>query len=72
VHNLLLAMTHCNCLQSRPDHLKRHKSKVIIWVENDEPYNKQQHVHNLLLAMTHCNYLQTKMCQPQHNGNVEK
>jgi hypothetical protein len=40
-------------VQSRPGHLKRHKSKVIVYVENDKSYNKQQHVHNLLLVMTH-------------------
>jgi hypothetical protein len=57
VHNLLLAMTHCNCLQSRSDHLKCHKNEVIVCVENDELYNKQQHVHNLFLAMTHYNCL---------------
>jgi hypothetical protein len=53
-------------------HLKRHKTKVIIYVENDEPYNKQQHVHNLFLAMTHCNCLETKMRRPWHDGIVEK
>ncbi len=47
-------------VESQLGHLKRCKSEVIIYVENDEPYNKQQHVHNLLLAMTHYNCLETK------------
>jgi len=59
-------------VQSQPSHLKRYKSEVIIYVENGEPYNKQQHVHNLFLAITHYNCLETKTCQPQDNGIVEK
>jgi CMP-2-keto-3-deoxyoctulosonic acid synthetase len=50
-------------IQGRPGHLKCHKSEIIICVENDEPYNKQQHVHNLLLAMTHYNCL---LSRPGH------
>jgi hypothetical protein len=46
-------------IQSRPGHLKSHKSEIIIYVETNKPYNKQQHVHNLLLAMTHYNCLQS-------------
>jgi hypothetical protein len=59
-------------VQSRPGHLKRCKSEVIIYVENNEPYNKQQHVHSLLLAMTHYNCLEMKMRQPWDDGIVEK
>jgi hypothetical protein len=59
-------------VQSRPSHLKCCKNEVIIYVENGEPYNKQQHVHNLLLAMTHYNCLETKMRQPRDDGIVEK
>ncbi len=59
-------------VQSRLGHLKRCKSEVIIYVENDEPYNKQQHMHNLLLAMTHYNCLETKTRQPRDDGIVEK
>ncbi|CAM6079680.1 unnamed protein product [Sphagnum tenellum] len=47
-------------VQSRPGHLKCCKSEVMIYVENDEPYNKWQHLHNLLLAMTHYNCFETK------------
>jgi cytochrome b len=46
-------------VQSRLGHLKRCKSEIIIYVENGEPYNKQQHMHNLLLAMMHYNCLET-------------
>jgi len=28
-------------VQSRPGHLKRYKSEVIVYVENDEPYNQR-------------------------------
>jgi hypothetical protein len=59
-------------VQSRPGHLKCHKTEIIVCIENDEPYNKQQHVHNLLLAMMHYNCLETKTHQPQHDGIVEK
>jgi hypothetical protein len=59
-------------VQSRPSHLKRCKSEVIVYVKNGEPYNKQQHVHNLLLAMTHYNCLEMKTCQPWDDGIVEK
>jgi hypothetical protein len=52
--------------------LKRHKTEVIVYVENGKSYNKQQHVHNLLLAMTHYNCLETKTRQPRHDGIVEK
>jgi hypothetical protein len=51
-------------VQSQPSHLKRRKSEIIVYVENDEPYNKRQHVHNLLLVMMHYNYLETKTHQP--------
>ncbi len=47
-------------VQSRLGHLKRCKSEVMIYVENDEPYNKWQHMYNLLLAMTHYNCFETK------------
>jgi len=57
---------------NQPDHMKHHKSDVIVYVENGEPYNKQQHMHNLLLVMTHCNYLETKTHQPRDNEIVEK
>jgi hypothetical protein len=59
-------------VQSRLSHLKCCKNEVIVYVENDEPYNKQQHMHNLLLAMMHYNYLETKTRQPRDNGIVEK
>jgi hypothetical protein len=59
-------------VQSRPDHLKHCKNEVIIYIENDDPYNKQKHVHNLLLVMTHYNCLETKTRQPQDDGIVEK
>jgi hypothetical protein len=59
-------------VQSRPGHLKRCKSEVIIYVENDKLYNKGHHVHNLLLVMMHYNCLETKMCQPRNDGIVEK
>jgi hypothetical protein len=59
-------------VQSQLGHLKRYKSDIIVYVENDEPYNKRQHVHSLFLAMTHCNCLETKMHQPQDDGIVEK
>jgi hypothetical protein len=35
-------------VQSRPGHLKHHKSKVIVCVKSGKPYHKQQHMHNLL------------------------
>jgi len=59
-------------VQSRPGHLKHHISKVIVYVENDEPYNKRQHMHNLLLAMMHYSYLETKTRQPRDDGIVDK
>ncbi len=59
-------------VQSWPGHLKRHKNEVIVCVENDEPYNKQQHMHNLFLAMTHYNCLETKTHQPWNDGIMEK
>jgi len=59
-------------VQSRSGHLKRRKSKVIVYVKNNEPYNKRQHVHNLFLAMTHYNYLETNTRQPRDDGIVEK
>jgi hypothetical protein len=59
-------------IQSQSGHLKHRKSKVIVYVENDKPYNKQQHVYSLLFAMTHYNYLETKMRQPRDDGIVEK
>jgi hypothetical protein len=59
-------------VQSWLGHLKCHKTEVIVYVENGEPYNKQQPVHNLFLAMTHYNCLEKKTCQPQHDGIVEK
>jgi hypothetical protein len=34
-------------VQSRPGHLKRRKSEIIVYVENGELYNKRQHVHSL-------------------------
>jgi len=58
-------------VQSRPGHLKHRKSKIILYVENDKPYNKRQHVHNLFLAMMHYNYLETKTRQPWDDGIVE-
>ncbi len=58
-------------VQSRPGHLKHRKSKIILYVENDKPYNKRQHVHNLFLAMMHYNYLETKTRQPRDDGIVE-
>jgi len=48
------------------------QDEVIVYVDNDELYNKQQHVHNLLLAMTHCNCLETKTRQSWDDGIVEK
>jgi hypothetical protein len=48
-------------VQSQLGHLKCRKSKVFVYVENSEPYNKRQHVHSLLLAMMHYNYLEPKM-----------
>jgi hypothetical protein len=59
-------------VQSRPNHLKCRKSEVIVYVDNDELYNKQQHVHNLFLAMTHCNCLETKTRESWDDGIVEK
>jgi hypothetical protein len=59
-------------VQSWPNHLKRCKNEVIIYVKNDELYNKQHHVHNLLLAMTHYNCLETNTHQLRDNGIVEK
>jgi hypothetical protein len=61
-----------NNVQSWPSHLKRRKSEVIVYVDNDESYNKWQHVHNLLLAMTHYNCLEMKTHQPRDDGIVEK
>jgi hypothetical protein len=61
-----------NNVQSRPGHLKRRKSEIIVYVKNDEPYNKWQHVHNLLLAMMHYNYLETKTRRPRDDGIMEK
>jgi hypothetical protein len=59
-------------VQSRSNHLKRRKSKVIVYVKNGELYNKRQHVHNLLLAMAHYNYLETKTRQLRDHGIAEK
>ncbi len=42
--NVAIAYSENNVLgniQSQPSHLKRHKSEIIICVENGEPYNKQ-------------------------------
>jgi len=44
--NVAIAYRENNLLgnvQSRPNHLKRHKSEVIVCVKNGEPYNKRQH-----------------------------
>jgi len=59
-------------VQSRPSHPKHRKSEIIVYVKNNKPYNKRQHVHNLLLSMMHYNYLETKTRQPRDDGIVEK
>jgi hypothetical protein len=72
VNNLLFAMLHYNCFETKMSQLKArqnlHTNVVIAYRENDVLSN----VNNLLFVMSHYNCLETKMCQPRDDGIVEK
>jgi L-rhamnose mutarotase len=72
MNNLLFAMMHYNCLETKMCQLKArqnlHVNVAIAYGEKAVLSN----VNTLLFAMTHYNCLETKMRQPRDDGIVEK
>jgi L-rhamnose mutarotase len=72
VNNLLFAMMHYNCLETKMHQLKArqnlHMNVTIGYRDNDVLSNE----NSLLFAMTHYNCLETEMRHPRDNGIMDK